>query len=161
MHLKFSTEKRKGREVEISARPEAKKEGEKEDRKGEVLFSGLLPQLLYVRERWQNSWNGEREIRSCEVSPYNRLASLTYESLFCMPSLPPSTSSLQLLLLHSVLSRPPSSFLSLRSRCTVAFGLCIIITVTATSSSWRLPSRSTIFSCCSTWLKKVQDIVPR
>lgn len=68
------------------------------------------------------------------MSSYNRLGSLTYASLLCMPSPPPSY--LDLLLLYSV---PWNVLLLLlfRSRCTVAFGLCIIITVTA-SSSWLL-----------------------
>lgn len=77
-------------------------------------------------------------------------------SLFCMPSLPPSW--LSLLLLRFVPSeRPPSSLWlprllvrlfarSLtRSRCTVAFGLCIIITVTA-SSSWLVVEESHLVS---------------
>lgn len=52
--------------------------------------------------------------------------------LLCMPSPPPSY--LALLLLCSV-PRSRSLFLPFRSGCTVAFGLCIIITITA-SSSW-------------------------
>lgn len=80
----------------------------------------------------------EKDIRSREVSPYNRLGSLTYASLLCMPSPPPSY--LGLLFLYSV---PWNVLLLLpfRSRCTVAFGLCIIITVTA-SSSWLLVEKS-------------------
>lgn len=62
-------------------------------------------------------------------------------SLFCMPSPPPSC--LALLLLRSVPWNVLLFFLSSSSvragppcsRCTVAFGLCIIIIVT-TSSSW-------------------------
>lgn len=87
-----------------------------------------------VSIQWEEAREREKDIRSHEVSSYNRLGSLTYASLLCMPSPPPSY--LDLLLLYSV---PWNVLLLLlfRSRCTVAFGLCIIITVTA-SSSWLL-----------------------
>lgn len=90
-------------------------------------------------ERWGEK-EREKDIWSREVSPYNRLGSLTYEASFachllhhlasrcsfCAPFPGTSSSSFSL--------APPSALLA-RSRCTVAFGLCIIITVT-TSSSW-------------------------
>lgn len=82
----------------------------------------------------------EKDIWSREVSPYNRLGSLTYEASFachllhhlgsrcsfCAPFLGTSSFLVPSPRLHRSLAR---------SRCTVAFGLCIIITVTA-SSSW-------------------------
>lgn len=81
------------------------------------------------KETWGRT---EKDVRSREVSSYNRLSvRLPMPSLLCMPSPPPSY--VGLLLLRSV----PRNvlFLPFRSRCTVAFGLCIIITITA-SSSW-------------------------
>lgn len=74
----------------------------------------------------------EKDVRSREVSPYNRLGSLTYAE----PSLHAISTTISLRLAPFVCpvpQRPPS--LPFRSRCTVAFGLCIIITITA-SSSW-------------------------
>jgi len=62
--------------------------------------------------------------------------SLTHASLLCMPSPPPSYFGL--VLLCSV----PRNVLPLpfRSGCTVAFGLCIIITITV-NSSWLVAER--------------------
>lgn len=79
----------------------------------------------------------KKDVRSREVSPYNRLGSLTYAE----PPLHAISTTISLRLApfvyapssHSV-PHPPSP-LPFRSRCTVAFGLCIIITITA-SSSW-------------------------
>lgn len=66
------------------------------------------------------------------MSPYNRLGSLTYAE----PPLHAISTTISVRLapfVRLVPQRPPS--LPVRSRCTVAFGLCIIITITA-SSSW-------------------------
>lgn len=74
----------------------------------------------------------EKDVRSREVSPYNRLGSLTYAE----PPLHAISTTISLRLapfVYPVPQHPPS--LPSRSRCTVAFGLCIIITITA-SSSW-------------------------
>lgn len=75
----------------------------------------------------------EKDVRSREVSPYNRLGSLTYAEPHPLHAIS-TTISLRLApFACPVPQRPPS--LPFRSRCTVAFGLCIIITITA-SSSW-------------------------
>lgn len=74
----------------------------------------------------------EKDVRSREVSPYNRLGSLTYAE----PPLHAISTTISLRLAPFVCPVPrraPS--LRFRSGCTVAFGLCIIITITA-SSSW-------------------------
>lgn len=91
--------------------------------------SFLSPRIGETRET-------EEDVRSREVSPYNRLGSLTYAE--------PPSASFACHLHHHLTSdcsfciprSTTSSFSSLsRSRCTVALGLCIIITITA-SSSW-------------------------
>jgi len=74
----------------------------------------------------------ERDVWSARCRLTTGLVRLPTPSLLCMPSPPPSY--LDLLLLCSV-PRKSVRLLPLRSRCTVAFGLCIIITITA-SSSW-------------------------
>lgn len=76
----------------------------------------------------------EKDVRSREVSPYNRLGSLTYAE----PPLHAISTTISLRhapFVRPVPQRPPPPPLLFRSRCTVAFGLCIIITITA-SSSW-------------------------
>lgn len=96
----------------------------KSNKKGKVS-SFLSSRIGETRET-------EKDVRSREVSPYNRLGSLTYAE----PPLHAISTTISLR--HAsfvclVPQRPPS--LPFRSRCTVAFGLCIIITITA-SSSW-------------------------
>lgn len=86
----------------------------------------------FLSPRIEETRESEKDVRSREVSPYNRLGSLTYAE----PPLHAISTTISLR--HApfvclVPQRPPS--LPFRSRCTVAFGLCIIITITA-SSSW-------------------------
>lgn len=90
--------------------------------------SFLSPRIGETRET-------EKDVRSREVSPYNRLGSLTYAE----PPLHAISTTISLRhapFVCPVPQRPPPPPpLLFRSRCTVAFGLCIIITITA-SSSW-------------------------
>jgi len=96
----------------------------KSNKKGKVRRF-LFPRIGETREM-------EKDVRSREVSPYNQLGSLTYAE----PSLHAISTTISVRLVPFVCPVPqrlPS--LPFRSRCTVAFGLCIIITITA-SSSW-------------------------
>lgn len=94
----------------------------------------------FISPRIGETRETEKDVRSREVSPYNRLGSLTYAE----PPLHAISTTISVRLapfVCSVPQRPPS--LPFCSRCTVAFGLCIIITITA-SSSWLVvekPSR--------------------
>lgn len=96
----------------------------KATRKGKFVVS-FFPWIGETRET-------KKDVRSREVSPYNRLGSLTYAE----PPLHAISTTISLRFAPFVCPVPQHApSLRFRSRCTVAFGLCIIITITA-SSSW-------------------------
>lgn len=92
----------------------------------------------FISPRIGETRETEKDVRSREVSPYNRLGSLTYAE----PPLHAISTTISVRLapfICPVPQRPPS--LLFCSRCTVAFGFCIIITITA-SSSWLVVEKS-------------------
>lgn len=105
------------------------------------------------------------------MSPYNRLGSLTYEASFACHLLHHLASRcsfcasapwnvLLFFPFSSSVLRPWSALLA-SPRCTVAFGLCIIITVT-TSSSWLVVAEeSHLVSAFATATNPVNGVLSR
>ena len=93
---------RDGRCVWVRARGGGRRKERKRQRRSSAEKAG-------ERGRVREEGSGE----DGKVSPYNRLASLTYESLLCMPSSPPSSSrcSFWLALRFASSSWPSSYFL--------------------------------------------------